>query len=299
MNLSARISAAVLSVLLTCVGHFARAESTFKIDQPYFFEISKNGKKSWILGTIHLGVGINEVADFIDQPVLDSRIMFFEILTPQERIGLFYTDPIQAIMTSTAYDNTDGAPISDLARETLANQFGIPYELSNHLRTFDCEKVDDYLIYQMKPPMMDYQLLTRARELNKDLRALDTPELLLKANAADRASEARTKKNKCSLEDTGFFPLIGNKVMFFEDVEQYRMGFGKPGERLPEDDGAFLRNKAWMKDLIPELNRGGIFINVGSGHLYGKEGLLKLFVKAGFSVKRIVRPRVLKVSTPQ
>lgn len=299
MPASLRIGAAILFVLLTSVGQFALAASTFKIDQPYFFEISRDGKVSWILGTMHLGVDIAEVWDFIDQPIRKARLIFFETLAPAERIPLFYTDPVQAIMTSTAYDETVGRPVSELTKETLANRFGIPYELSNHLRTFDCEKVNDYIFYLLKPPMMDYQLLTYVRELKKETRALDTPELLLLANAADRKSDARLRRNKCSLEQTEYFHLIGNKVDYYDAVDRYRMGLDKPGNNLEEDDGAFLRNKAWMKTLLPELIKGGVFIDAGAAHLYGKAGLLALFKKFGFQVRRMARARVLNISTPQ
>lgn len=46
-----------------------------------------------------------------------------------------------------------------------------------------------------------------------------------------------------------------------------------------------VRNRAWADRLAPSLDRGGVLIAVGAGHLPGDSGLIALFRERGFTVE--------------
>lgn len=48
------------------------------------------------------------------------------------------------------------------------------------------------------------------------------------------------------------------------------------------------RNKNWVNQLIPKLKTGNYFIAVGSGHLGGPEGLIRLLQKEGYQLHPII-----------
>ncbi|GDX83027.1 hypothetical protein LBMAG42_48380 [Deltaproteobacteria bacterium] len=48
----------------------------------------------------------------------------------------------------------------------------------------------------------------------------------------------------------------------------------------------FARNEAWMPVLVPELEQGGAFVAVGAAHMLGERGLLALVEQHGFVVTR-------------
>jgi hypothetical protein len=47
------------------------------------------------------------------------------------------------------------------------------------------------------------------------------------------------------------------------------------------------RNRAWMKTLVPELERGGVFAAFGALHLPGVAGVVELLRQRGFTVTRL------------
>lgn len=64
----------------------------------------------------------------------------------------------------------------------------------------------------------------------------------------------------------------------------------------PTDFGVYYklmvadRNRAWMANLIPLLDAGGAFINVGAAHLPGPEGLIAILRSRGYRVDPILLP---------
>jgi uncharacterized protein YbaP (TraB family) len=49
----------------------------------------------------------------------------------------------------------------------------------------------------------------------------------------------------------------------------------------------YARNERWLVPLEPELARGGVFVAVGLGHLLGERGLLALLERRGYRVERL------------
>lgn len=46
------------------------------------------------------------------------------------------------------------------------------------------------------------------------------------------------------------------------------------------------RNRRWVQKLSPILDRGGVFVAVGAGHMPGPSGLVSLLEQRGFSITR-------------
>jgi len=58
------------------------------------------------------------------------------------------------------------------------------------------------------------------------------------------------------------------------------------------------RNKEWLPALEKHIDRGGVFVAVGVGHLIGDEGVVALLRKRGYRVERFTNAQPAPVRTP-
>jgi len=76
------------------------------------------------------------------------------------------------------------------------------------------------------------------------------------------------------------------------DIDEVWRLAPEAGAIAPPGDPSFerfitKRNRTWLPAIEQEISKGGAFIAVGFGHLYGDEGLLALLEKAGHGVLRV------------
>jgi uncharacterized protein YbaP (TraB family) len=68
----------------------------------------------------------------------------------------------------------------------------------------------------------------------------------------------------------------------------YKTGKHKTDDkRLEAGSSVSIRNRAWMKVLIPQLLKGDAFVAVGSNHLPGDYGVIQLLRAEGFSIRAL------------
>lgn len=53
----------------------------------------------------------------------------------------------------------------------------------------------------------------------------------------------------------------------------------------------YERNTVFIKTALPELNKGGLLIAIGSWHLPGENGMVAMLIREGLAVTRIVLPQ--------
>ncbi len=264
-------------------------ENPVPIAQPYLFEIRKGPTVSWILGTYHVGVPYRDIAPAVEQYLRKSRLLFLE-LADRERAKLWVNDPTAAIISSTDLDLRKGHRLSEAAQNRLTAEFKIPSLIAKHINAESCSTFLEAL--DIKEPRLDVELHMRSLELGTRVRALDTDKLRKEADQISEAEYVRrhgSEPKECNVEEH-FMTDVSLADLQSESAEstaRYRMGHDYTEDMFSLYDGIAHRNQGWMITLLPELNRGDVFIAVGAAHLYSERGMIALLERAGFTIRRL------------
>lgn len=263
------------------------------ISKPFLFRAEKDGKTSWLFGTIHLGVNAETdlppwVADKIDA----SAAFVME------------ADTSDATALARALQRNDGGSLrtdlgpeywkklEDAVGERLAAGFdGLkPFAIMTLLIAKDLP---------MTPPM-DATLAFRARTAGKPIHFLEsvTDQISMidpwmgpadvKA-MLDHREEARVMALKMlDAYRTGDGPALG---AMFNDQTLW-LAAGRKPEVYPAYLDALLgkRNRAWVPQIEKLHGEGGAFVAVGAGHLVGPDNVLDLLAQRGFQIFRVAGP---------
>ncbi len=262
------------------------------IRRPYLFEVRKGENVSWLFGSNHEGIDISEVNAHLEAPIRNSDTVFMEMFFSSrsqrapERAALWKTDPAEAVLTSPDIDLLKGELLPEETRQYLIEKLGMPPKLGNVLRTSSCRAFDAYIGENI--PRLDEQVETVVRKMNKRMVALDNPHL--RALAREANEKARPHLKESNRADCNLMGIIEyheqDKDYRAQLDEKYRQGQYKWGE-VYSSPGLIIRNNAWMRALIPELNHGRKIVIVGVAHLFGQSGLIRQLQAAGFTVERV------------
>jgi uncharacterized protein YbaP (TraB family) len=259
-----------------------------KVIAPYLFRIEKDGKRSYLLGTRHLGVTLDRMPDVVTRALRGSHLAVFELapddksrIAPRRKGGpslaeavgadawthyralvgddvaakVEHADPLVALMTmEMRYED----PIGSLDRQLTE------LAVSSHVETRGLElaSFQDRLLQEL----MD------ARALRAWIAA--TPD-----RATLRARTRHQVEVYCRGESLAFE---------IDDDDLLRaQGYTEAELRSFDDKLLFSRNRTWVPKLEAMFDQGDVFVAVGRGHLLGDEGLLAAFAKDGYRVTRV------------
>lgn len=270
-------------LILVGVSKFASADSIRAVD-PHFYALEKNGSISYVLGTIHFGVDISEMPDFVTDGL--------------EKKPIFASETLESEPKSKGVDHFS---LLSLETQRLLQLRGMTKEDFNSYRPETICMV--YLAWDFldKDPdngeVMDLQFERLARSAHKELRALDVSDSLI--------GEAIEQLNPCGIEAfVEKYPPSAVGLMIRESMQpgndRYKYGGAISLKNLTgAEESTLKRNELWMP-LLMEMHTQGFFAVVGAGHLdpYKPRGLLSLLRMNGFRVTRISdRNTYLKVSS--
>ncbi len=253
-------------------------ESLYQVNSP-------SGRVSYILGTIHAEVSLEEFRSDIRRLVSKSQSVLTEVSLTADEINLYSRRPFAVIEKHSPFSG------SDLDSETKTKLMGIGFPASfvEKLSDKDCGVLG--LISETRSSVlpMDYVVLKIARDKNIPIIALDTMELRAKARELNNNSEGT-----CSLKAL-FEKYTGQQIVDAilkqtkDSALDYRNG-GIPDESVLNSPIVAYRNQVWMSSILPEVEKGQAFIAVGQAHLYGKKGILTMLTEKGYNVKTLTNP---------
>lgn len=71
-----RTDACLVALAIIVISVVAGAqEPRATIANPHFYEIRKDGRVSWILGSMHAGIEFDEVAEYIEGPLKQATLV--------------------------------------------------------------------------------------------------------------------------------------------------------------------------------------------------------------------------------
>lgn len=263
------------------------------IGKPFLFRAEKDGKTTWLFGTIHLGVNADtDLPPWVVEKIDGAPAFVMEADT---------SDPVALARALQRNDGgslrTDLGPaywkkLEDAVGARLAAGFdGLkPFAIMTLLIAKDLP---------MTPPM-DGTLAGRARTAGKPIHYLETVADQISMidpwmGAADvkamldHREEARVMALKMlDAYRTGDGPALG---AMFNDQTLW-LAAGRKAEVYPAYLDALLgkRNRAWVPQIEKLHGEGGAFVAVGAGHLVGPDNVLDLLVQRGFEIWRVGPP---------
>lgn len=256
---------------------------------PILFALEKNGAKSFVFGTMHVGTDVEkdlapvvlETFDGASKAAFEVDLGGVDMMEAASAMMLAEGDSAEKHLTQQQW-KTLVAEVSSFLMPASALARLKPWALSSVL-------VQRFL---PKTKPMDLVLLERARAQKKELLFLETAReqmaILDKAFDFSMLAEMlddvpKAKKETVALAEgyrSGDLPAFEKLAFDPEQVKKHPAMF---------ELGLYARNDAWIPKLASPFERGGIFVAVGAAHVLGDRGIVKLLEKQGFTSSRVER----------
>lgn len=263
-------------------------------EEPFVWTVAKDGKTSHIMGTIHVGVTLDEaLPPALQDEAANARVLMLEI-DPSDM------DPATLLAAARLPEGErQDALYPPRVWHEIANQLNTTMN-EQTLRTmrpwFTMLMLLQALVGRMHegapPEGMDMTLFRMATETDVTLRPLETVQAQVDALASPPDAEvARMVTDMIEGMQRGENELeVLLEAYRSADLARIGMILLDPDERelAPEFHAALIdrRNEAWMAPLQRELEQGDAFVAVGLGHLVGPEGILARLRAVGYTVER-------------
>jgi uncharacterized protein YbaP (TraB family) len=264
-------------------------------EKPYFYEVEYHGNKSYLLGTIHHGVGLENLPSIVTEKMSAAHIIFVEQ-------KIYDAIEVRAMLTNSTgrilnlfrernrFYNWGSSPLNTRQFNQLV-ELGVPTSVIPHLRCDDYKDfsflfLDSKWVFPIEFSM-DNQILDKAYYQGKQIVELDKPGLREAADLAEKGTkrENSEKNSSCSLTEMLENPNLDKIIQM---AESYRLQYLRGSLQEYESKSVAYRNIAWAKELSTFLKRGTHFIAVGAGHFVIRtDNLINLLRAEGFSVTRI------------
>lgn len=279
--------------LISCsiTANQARKEATIDVKWP-FYKIEKGHHYMYLLGTIHIGK--KEMYPFpkkIEQAVKESGFL----VTETDAIGLNDGEYQQSV-GKDMYFLRDNESLTDYLSEDAqavlkkrAKEYNLDYQsLQEYKLWFVVSLFLNAGIDDLSAANGVDQKITELANTNYlTNKYLETPKFQIEAlqrvyseNEADKVIKQipSLKESKRQLSEL-YMDYVQGKIINDESADDFEK---KQNKILVED-----RNKTWMNKFEAYISSGNIyFVAVGVGHLEGEHGILALFEKNGYAVKK-------------
>lgn len=247
------------------------------------YRVSNSAGDSYILGTIHMGVGMEKFKTNLPELIKKSRVVLPEIDMTTEQLRTYKVDPLKALfeaMPLTSPVNPNKATVAKL------EELGFPHYIAARLPDNACMSLQNLLLANPQRPSLDIQVLNVAHQNSLKIISLDSREL-----RASSRKESDTTSGACSLHQlvstyTKKQILDSLNESLEQAITSYKNGESEKEEIL-NDPMVMSRNLAWMSTIEEEIKKGSAFVSVGNFHLQGNSGILQLLRDHGFSISLV------------
>ncbi len=264
------------------------------VEAPFLFRVEGAEQPSYLFGTIHVGVSLEEAlpGDYFEA-LASPRAIMIELdpagVSPQELANL------ARLPRRTTLDSMLSAVIWHDLVEELQNDMeatGLKATRPWFVMSMLTNKRVRALHEDAPPTAMDASIANYARQQDIELIALET--------VADQARALNAVPNE------QFAALLSEMIDDPEAATEelrtllqvYRVGDESGMQHLifdPADVGRLpemyrelfdRRNARWLPRVKAQLDQGGAFIAVGLGHLLGPNGLVATLRNEGYAIAR-------------
>ena len=264
-----------------------------KLEKSLLWEISGNGLKqsSYLYGTIHMTC----------DATLDKDVMRALDKTTLLVLELDMDDPSMQMNMMKGIYMKEGKTMKDLVNEEdyeiiskfVKEQTGMPIDMLGNLKPFFLSAMFYPKLLGCPVQSIEEALMKVAHEQEEEVLGLETVEEQLNVFEdipyKDQAQDLlRSAKDNLAYDKESFQKLLqlyededieGMDVMAQEDKN---LTTSKHKDKMLDN-----RNKNWISKIEDYSSKQATFYGVGAAHLAGKNGVIKLLRKAGYTVKAV------------
>jgi uncharacterized protein YbaP (TraB family) len=257
------------------------------VTAPFFFELTKDGKTSHILGTRHISVGLAKFPPIVGETLDQASLVVFEIAPDDVTSGSHASEPLQKELGPK-----DWAHYEELVGKGMAAGLATGQAASAALMML--------VIYEDMSNTLETQLQKRAGDHHIKMTGLETAAFqdgvlaklldlrMLRATIEQTKDRAEIKKD--SLDDLAEYCAGTDDSPGMDDESRGKMmkaGYTKDELDAQDEVLVFKRNADWIPKLSKLFEQDKVFVAVGADHLTGPRGVIELMKAQGFAVKRI------------
>jgi len=251
---------------------------------PYFWKVEKEGKTSYFLGTVHVGVSMDELIcrDEIWSKLNQSDLVFVEIPTAETEAA--DQTMLQYLLSSdgSEFARLDPADQSFLREKGASEHFNWV-----GLYLFLSKKCTEE-VFNQNPALSGS--VGMDKDIERVAHSRRIPVHYLDDSAESQISALKSAIDRDSIE-RGIRSYSDCPGQMKQIMENYKTGQDLPLLQMsPDEIEALLtnRNKQWLNKFIAATDSyDHIFLAAGSAHFFDPSSLLDMVRKEGFSVSRV------------
>jgi uncharacterized protein len=276
-----------------CFAQKAPKLATSKDDNTLLWEITGKGLKqpSYMFGTFHIMCKDDIlISENLKQAIAFSKIVYFEmdLDDPKNTLGGLLLMNMKNKTLKELYTEKEYEKLTTFFKDSLK----MSISFFNKMKPMMLESLLLPRMMPCKTPSgVEMELMAIAKKEKKEIKGFETIEF----QSAVFDSIPYEKQAKALLKDID--SAANYRVYFNKMVDIYKT---QQTDKLleiindttfneGENNDALLknRNENWVKQLKTILKQTNIFMGVGAAHLFGKDGLITLLRKEGYTVKAI------------
>ena len=270
-----------------------------------YFQVTKGGKSSYFIGTLHFDdPQTRRIPKFFRDKITtaDGLLVEIEMQEAAEVLIHFLSNPemilskdpkqLERLFSKEEYNTIVKTLVKRKIPRQHINKLE-PWFIANILQDIPCTTG--------RGRILDREIIAFAEKRGVPVRGLETKEDLIPLLSNPSRKDA-VKNIKIALANLEYGPdlatTVKNLYMRGEIAKIVEFGYAFARRDMDNAEVARIaakfeqeilvgRNKAWMRNLLPELAKGNRVVAVGAGHLYGQSGLLRLLERRGYSVQRL------------
>lgn len=266
-----------------------------KVDRPFLWKATKGGQTIYVMGTIHLGVSMNDLPPYVLEAVAESKSFYAEAdvatTTPEfvlSRARYSGGQTLDQFLPASSWEKlvqdmsglipADGLKtfkpwyvLNGLAMTPLAQDASITGRLDEELIQF--AKVSGVTVNYLETASLQFAVLEAIAPVSILDAVIQQNDSLIEFQADQFSMTLGCYQNS---DDA----CIENLIKPISEGGQF---YTWQAELLLNQ-----RHRTWMPQMIKASQSGATFIAVGVAHLFGEQGLVSLLKAQGFEVSRVI-----------
>lgn len=271
-----------------------------RLKTAYFYEVSLKGKTSYILGTMHVGITLDELPEVVTSKFNSARALYVEKKISPNLVEMTLKDSQTGYITMMKSRNErqgmKRSPLTVKEKEILKSFFHLPSPVVEVMR---CPDVISYFFFNGNYtfPMvksLDYSILNQAYKKELPTYELDTDQMrqyALEASLRSQQEKSVATNNKIASTGCDLKDQLKGREVFNQARDTERLLVQYKAGKLKSSDDKFvtIRNLMWIENesFLNDLAKGNTYVAVGAYHLLGPKGILRGLQAKGFTVKRL------------
>lgn len=266
-----------------------------KDDNSLLWEVSGKGLKgnSYIFGTFHLMCKDDiEFSEQLKTAVNNSDLVYLEMDMDDPSVmlgGLMMMNMKDGKKLQDLYTIAEYEKVSTYFKETLHMPFGLlqktkPFFLAAMLypKMMTCKNISG----------VEQELMNLAKLQKKEIKGLETIEF--QSSVFDSIPYEEQAKDLLKSIDSiqAYQQYLDTMITVYKSqrLVEIEKQLNNPAFGMENHQDLLLndRNKNWVAQLNKIMKTQSVFVAVGTGHLVGKEGLISLLRKEGYTLKPVL-----------